>query len=521
MRDILDTLDMVQEGVGLARRKPGETFKNPQGDELVFQGLDFYPNQGKFASAEDMQLQIDNLSSTLPRPIAWVNQPKPIHQAFGIARFQALDGQEYYLGKYFDNIRANRNDNNFAHSDIPGGFKYNSQQGAKENAGYKPYQVLTTQLKGNTPDSIISQIIQHFGAESDEGIAAQIFANSADFPISVPKGNMDFNAFRVYFMEMLQPAAIVRGMPVSGNLQECVDIFFGAGGTVTDCLINFNDTQGGALSDSELVNPQGKSLKISTKDAVGGGVKASAQNLINAFQELQDTPQGAKLAKKHKEIIPVLTALRGNAHYSGPLKIAENYGLITSKEVEQIMNLKNLRLDLGANPIGQKILSAKLEKMYQAYRDNWKKPVVPIHTMMLIIAYRVARYVNDNTNFSSAAADILNHSALVQVESLVEQRGENFVIKGMSAHWPSTAVSSVTLSTEKAYWTTGAQGNMTFKINYNGETSPEEAEPSAPAAPAGEPSVEFTPARSNIKAAATKETPLGTKKTLGRERRKS
>ena len=79
MRDILDTLDMVQEGVGLARRKPGETFKNPQGDELVFQGLDFYPNQGKFASAEDMQLQIDNLSSTLPRPIAWVNQPKPIH----------------------------------------------------------------------------------------------------------------------------------------------------------------------------------------------------------------------------------------------------------------------------------------------------------------------------------------------------------------------------------------------------------------------------------------------------------
>jgi len=46
MRDILNLLDSVlTESEGLANRKPGTLFANPQGDKLIFQGVKFYPEE--------------------------------------------------------------------------------------------------------------------------------------------------------------------------------------------------------------------------------------------------------------------------------------------------------------------------------------------------------------------------------------------------------------------------------------------------------------------------------------------
>ena len=129
-----------------------------------------------------------------------------------------------------------------------------------------------------------------------------------------------------------------------------------------------------------------------------------------------------------------------------------------------------MNLDLGDTPIGKNIISAKLEEWYNNYLKNWKKPVVPIHTMMLIIAFKVTKHVNENTNFSASASDILNNSALIQVYNDVIPSDKDFLIRGMHAVYPSQAVTGVKLTTEKAYWTTGAQGNMTFHILYNGES---------------------------------------------------
>ena len=467
------TLIAIAEGVGLARRQPGEMFKNAAGDQLEFQSLDFYPTTGKFATPEELTQTLDTVSRELGQDIQWINQPGR-NQAFGIAKFKNVaDGKLIFLGKYYKEIKANRNDNSFAHNEIPGGFKYSTKSGAKENAGYKPNQVLT-QFKGNDINSVAQQIITKFGEGSDEATAVNIFMATPKFPVTIPAGNMNFDAFKIYFCEMLQPAALVKGMGLVGNHQEAIDTFFGPGVNLAECKINFNDSAGGALSDSVLVSPEGKEIFISTKDAVGGGAKASAANLIQAVEDLKRTPRGDRLLAKYSKEMPILESIRGNSHFTGPLKIAQLAGMITEQEANQVMNLKSMNLDLGEELVGRHIVSERLESWYTEYLKTWRKPVVPIHTMMLIIAYRVTKWVNESTNFSRFAADILNNSALIQIYNDVAQSGDSFVIKGMKSKWPSDAVTGVRLTTEKAYWTTGAQGNMTFHILFNNEKEPEE-----------------------------------------------
>jgi hypothetical protein len=84
--------------------------------------------------------------------------------------------------------------------------------------------------------------------------------------------------------------------------------------------------------------------------------------------------------------------------------------------------------------------------------------------MIAAIAYKVADYVNDNTNFSGAASEILNTSALVQMYTYVKEAGNDFEIS-FDAKWPSTAVTGVKLSAGKTYMSTAkGGGNMVFKI---------------------------------------------------------
>ena len=520
MRDILNLLDSVlTEGVGLANRQPGDIFKNAQGEVIEFQGLTFYPKVGNFENSAEMFKVIQDLGLN----IHWVNNAKSggasPTDAFGVATFTTQDGQEYYLGKYFTDIKANRRDNKFEHDKIPGGFTYASGRGASENAGYQPSQVLT-QFEDNTPESIAQQIITKFGPDSDEARAIEIFIAARDFPVTIPAGNMNYNAFSVYFCEMLQPIAFVKGMTVKGNAQECVDLYFGPGQTMIGSAIGFNSGKGGLLSDSRLTNSDGNSINISTKNA-SGGAKASAQNLKIEFDKLKSTPKGAKLLKKHESALQIINFFAGEAHYSAPLEIATLAKIITPNEAAEIMTLKNSKLGLGEDP--GEIVSQKLIGWYNEHLAAWKKPVVPIHAMMLIIAKKVVNYVNTKTNFSSAASEILNNGALIQVNTMIKKSGDNFIFEGLKSHYPSQAVTGVMLSTEKAYWNTGAQGNMPFKILFNGTPPTKDVDvdspSSEPVAVSDQDSADVLQQRSKVKAASEPEK-LGTDKALGRKRQK-
>jgi hypothetical protein len=536
MRDILNLLDsvVITEGVGLANRKPGDLFKNPEGDVIAFQNLDFYPESGSYRDLTDAEEAVAKVAKSLgiaPEQIMWTNQPPARRQlasegggyaGFGIATFtDQATNQDYYLGRWFKNISPNRAQNKFAHSDIPGGFKFASKSGAKENAGYTPTDVLT-QFQNNTPETIMEQIVAKFGEGSDMVVATATFMQATKFPVTFPKGSINFTAFRDYFCEILQPVALVMGKPIKGNAQEAATIFFGPGSGYGDSTISFNNSKNTGLYDSLLVSSEGKQIKLSSKGK--SGANASVVNLLKSIQDLQVAPKGKKLLEKHKDVVELLQTVKDGGHVGGALNLGIKYKIITPEEANEILMLKT------KGPKDKIQFGSKFTKLNHLYYSrtprDWAK-VIPLEHMLSVVAYRVADYVNEHTNFGQAASEILNHSALVQMYTEASETADTISITGFRAVYPSETVTGVLLDASKAYMSTQDKGNFTFEILKNGAKKSDldpvdnqEDEPQAPARTTAQDLDRAAQTRSGVKASAGGVEKLGSDKTLGRKRQR-
>jgi hypothetical protein len=441
-----------------------------------------------------------------------------------ISKFTGEDGSPYYLGRWVKEISPNKAQNNFPHDAIPGGFKFQSKAGQKENSGLKPSEWLE-QYQDNTPETILNQVIAKFGQGSDEANALEAFING-NIPVEVVKGNMNTTAFRDYFAEVLQPIALVMGKKVDGNAAEAANIFFGPGAGYADCTISFNNNTIGGLYDSLLVNPDGKQIKLSSKGK--DGANASVTNLIKSVQELDKAPAGAKLRKTYAEEIEMLESINKLGHFGAPLAVAEKYDIINSKEAQQVMALK----PLGPNDdvIGTGKLSKRLEGMYEGRKARDMSRIIPIEHMISAIAYRVADYVNKNTRFGEAASTILNNSALVQMYTDTKDGADSITITKLNAVYPSQTVTGVLLDASKAYMSTQGKGNFTFEILKNG-AKPNDVNPmdnidslEEPAAVSAD-ELDTALAKPRLtgpgaRAARATSEPRMTKDVLGREKRK-
>ena len=318
MRDLLNLLDVLQESRGLSARAAGEVYSrgDTSDDKITFQELVFYPEVGSYETTEEMLAALAQVEKKIKRPVERINQPGG-NRAFGLASFDTAVGRRY-LVKFAREIKPVRTQNTFFQTkDIPGEFSQTDARGSKEKVGYKPSDVLT-EFKSQTPDSILAQIQAKFGAKSTEYQAAVIFNNASNFPIVVPAGNMDFAGFRDYFCEMLQPIALINGLPVKGNANKAAEIFLGDAG-YSDCVISFNQSVGGELYDSLLINSEGKQIKLSSKGAKGA--MASSVNLIKSVRELEKAGM-TEFRKKYADVIYVLEIIDRGNHDSGPLQLA-------------------------------------------------------------------------------------------------------------------------------------------------------------------------------------------------------
>jgi hypothetical protein len=513
-----DLINIVAESTGLANRKPGSLFTNPEGDQLIFQSLDFYPEGGgAFESQQEMSLAIDQILKQLPRPIEWTNQIAK-NLGFGIATFADSQGNTYYLGRFFQRINPNRLENNFPNT-LPSGFKLQTKAAQKEASGYKPTEVLT-QLENLTPNDILQQVIAKFGRGSDEAVAMETFMRSpgrAEFPL----GKMNFTAFTNYFCEILQPMSLVMGKKIKGNAKDAERKFL-SNTSYTQCTISFNSGKNDGLFDSSVVAPNGQAIGISTK--AKNGAKASAKNLDDKVKEMTGDPDGKKILDKFKTEVSILKMIVDGGYINGPLNLAVMYKILTPQEAQQVRSLKGI----GPKEVEGK-LSARLKKMYDSRSTTDASKMIPFYHTLAAVAFEVADHINSNTKFGPAAAAILNYGAFMQCYTDAKNVGTNIVLEEFQFQYPSEAVTGVKLSADKTYYSTGNKGNFTFKILKNGATEDEVTMPddTVNATPEPKDDIEQLDAIAQgrltgpgARAARTVAEPKTDASTLGRDRRR-
>ena len=470
MRDLINLLDSIVESRGLSGRVPGAVYKrgDAQDDQIVFQNLTFYPKVGQYATKEETEAAFDQVQQQVKHPIEKVNQASNSNRAFGIATFDTAVGTRY-LAKFAKEIKPVFDSNKFFQTDdIPGGFSQADARGSKEKAGYKPSDVLTD-LKKQTPASILAQIGEKFTEDSSEYRAAEIIMNSPTFPVSVDGTGIDFTGFRDYFCEMLQPCVLINGGQVKGNAGEAAAVFMGRNG-FAGCTVSFNANVSGNLYDSLLVSPEGKQIKLSSKGATGA--KASSVNLLIALRELEAAGM-PEFAQNYPEVVDILNTIDKGDHNSGPLNLAVQYGIITKDEIPQVMSLKQSAGDPKFD-IDKTNLSDNLKQLYHDRTAENPSKVVPLNHLVASIAYKVCDEINLKTNFSDAASDILNHSAFVQMYTdATKSKDGQIIVKGFRTIWPGKLFSEVTLEAQKSYSSTSSSGGkLVFGINEKPQAIP-------------------------------------------------
>ena len=476
MRNLINLVDTVvlTEATGLAGRSQGDTFIDQAGNNVVFQGLNFYPAEGGKVPADEVLAVAQKHANELKK--AGVHNVVEIGAkiqkntgGFGIAQFQYPDGKIHAYIKYFQQINPNFTKNYWDNNTIPG-LKFGGKSSVKLQVGYAPSDILTA-YDNLTPAHIIADIAKKFGDQSPLTQAAKLVAQGvAGDVITIPKENVNIDAFRDLFCEMLHPVALMTGW-YSGSAGVAAEKFMSGTG-FSKCAISFDKSKTGQLNDSLLVAPDGAMIKISSKRDKGSA-KAAASNLKNEFDKLRATsnPDDVKILKKFKETVAILDLIVRESGEQAPLTLAQHFKLITPAEASAVMGLR--ANDVNYIQTTKNIdnidwLTDNLKKLWLGRKTNKPETATSYYHLIAAIANQVATHINQNTNFSQAASTILNNGALVQVYTKVTESADQLKISKFETIYPSKMVTGVLLDAGTRYKSGSVDGKFGFEILKNG-----------------------------------------------------
>ena len=470
MREFINIIEQLNESTGLAGRKPGDVFKNENGDEAIFNDIKFFPEGGGKYTPEELDQALGEIESQVPN-IQWQNNRSSRTGGFALISFG-----NFVLGQYLQEIKPSRNDNYIPNTFTVDGttYKFGGKAAAKADAGLSPQDLLTNKIDLSIPD-IMNQLASSLGTDSPLYALAHNIAMGQPLPMTfdAPEG-ISFSAFRDYFCEILQPIALQKGQ-YTGNAGEAANRFLG--GTFQKTLISFDDSKTAGLSDSVLTNSQGGSVLVSTKG--GKGATASASNLIDQIDKIAETPDGQKFLNKHKEVVDMLREIQNAGQAGAPLMLGVRYGIISPDDADMISAFKKLS-PVSLDNLGQLGLSKNLIKLAQSRNTDDPDNVNLYYHLIAAVAHKAAEEVNDKTKFSKAAADILNNGALVQMYTKANEAKGKWTLLEFNTVYPGESIKGVYLSAGKTYYSTGIKGNYTFKIDKGSGKPKDDEETSAP-----------------------------------------
>ena len=455
MREFINIIEQLTESTGLAGRKPGDIFKNENGEEAIFNDIKFFPEGGGQYTSEEMDQALADIEQQVPN-IQWQNSRSGRSGGFALVFFDI-----FVIGQYLQEVKPATADNTIKNTITVDGliYKLSGKAAEKTDSGLSPQDLLTEKIDLTIP-KIMNQLAIKLGTDNPLYVVAHNIAMGQPLPMTftAPEG-ISFTAFRDYFCEILQPMALQKGQ-YTGNAGEAASKFLG--GTFQKTLISFDASKTAGLSDSILTNSEGGSILVSTKG--GKGATASAGNLIDQIDKIEQTPDGAKFLRKHKEIVTLLREIQNAGQAGAPLMLGVRYDIISPADVEMINAFQKIGT-VSADNLNQLGLSKNLLKLANSRTITDPDNVNLYYHLMAAVASKAAAAVNDKTNFSSAAADILNNGALVQMYTKATSGSTTWTLQEFDTIYPSKSIKGIYLSSVKTYYSTGIKGNYTFKID--------------------------------------------------------
>lgn len=455
MRDILSKLETITESTGLAGRKPGDVFRNADGDEIVFNNIEFVPAQGGRLEADELDMLVNQYEEETGG-INWMNNRTGRTGGFAVASFTGNEGQIYF-GRYLESIKPNVTDN-YVPNQVDS-YRFAGRAAAKAQAGLSPQDLLKNKIDLSATD-ILEELKEALGEDNTLYHLAYKIVAGHPLPMTfdAPE-NVSFSAFRDYYCEILQPLALQAGQ-YTGNAGEAAEIFLG--GTFKGTLISFDDTKTAGLSDSIMTNDEGKYIKVSTKG--GKGATASTKNLVNSVDELSNTQDGQKLLEKYSDTIETMREIQQRGQAGAPLYLGVKYDIIDDKDAQIIQELKKSG-PVPLDKIGSLGLTDNLVKLARERKTDNPDSVNLYYHLLAAVAHKAADEVNNSTDFSKAASDILNNGALVQMYTKAKESKGQWTLSEFDTVYPGDSIKGVYLSASKTYYSTGIKGNYTFKID--------------------------------------------------------
>jgi hypothetical protein len=172
-----------------------------------------------------------------------------------------------------------------------------------------------------------------------------------------------------------------------------------------------------------------------------------------------------EFAKNYPDVVDILNTIDKGNHNSGPLNLAVQFEIIEPSEIPQVMSLTEYAGAKNFN-INKTDLSDNLKQLYKDRTAEDPRKIVPLNHLVSSIAYKVCNEINLQSNFSEAAADILNHSAFVQMYTIATKTKDGQFVLEFNTVWPSKLFTEVTLEAQKSYSSTSSSGGkLVFNIN--------------------------------------------------------
>ena len=294
--------EFIVEGQGLRAAKPNEVYASADGTEYKFTSWnwDFPPAPDlQYADMAEVEAAVLEVTGGSKDKIHWVNKPAGRSKSFAYAVFASDEGEELWIGKFYDRKNPNNTIQDKDVKAVLGLSAAGKSSSVKAESALQPGQLGLADNRARGVGSIIKVVSEHAQGEM---LTTSLNAAADNQPIVFTGGAAQASALQDDFCEVIAPVAMISGHSlVTGHLaQAFADVFKGP---LRAATISFPAEQNNPLVDSYIIS-NGISLGVSHKGKQGA--KATITNIWKAKEEAAATESGAAYIKKYPAAVEIL-----------------------------------------------------------------------------------------------------------------------------------------------------------------------------------------------------------------------